>query len=173
MYVNTCCILTFFYVSSSRNYRLFTDIKKRMTNMFNSSDTDRLLNSCEGMKNSESSFDNFRLDQDHDQSQTDKNYKNGSFESSLASSFSEASSAMDNAIMSSLPCMMLSTDRIHLEQWKWSYRGEGAANLVISLQVRYTFLRLNKILKKLQCLIITSMKSFFLYNSVHRGVVRV
>ena len=64
----------------------------------------------------------------------DKNKPDGSFESSLASSFSEAGGAMDSAIMS-LPCMMLSTERILLEQWKWSYRGEGAANLVISLQV--------------------------------------
>lgn len=108
-----------------------------MTNMFNTSVNDNLLTSCAEMENSESSLDKFRLDhtgEDHDQHQINKNdNKSGSFESSLASSFSEASSTMDSAIMS-LPCMMLSTERIHLEQWKWSYRGEGAANLVISLQ---------------------------------------
>ena len=134
--------------------------------MFNTSDTDSLLNSCEGMENSESSLDKFRLDQDHDQNQISKNYKNGSFESSLASSFSEASSTMESAIMSSLPCMMLSTDKIHLEQWKWSYRGEGAANLVISLQVRYDFLRLSKVLTKLQYIsTLLTMKSTFLSYS--------
>ena len=103
--------------------------------MFNTSDNDNLLTSCAGMKNSETSLDKFRLDPDHDQQQINRNGQNGSFESSLASSFSEASSTMDSAIMSSLPCMLLSTEKIHLEQWKWSYRGEGAANLIISLQV--------------------------------------
>ena len=84
----------------------------------------------------------------------------------MASSFSEASSTMESAIMSSLPCMMLSTDKIHLEQWKWSYRGEGAANLVISLQVRYDFLRLSKILTKLQYkATLLTMKSTFLRYS--------
>ena len=104
-----------------------------MTDMFNTSDNDNFLSPSSGMKNSESSLDKFRLDQDHDHQKNGKN--NGSFESSLASSFSEASSTMDSAIMSSLPCMMLSTEKINLEHWKWSYRGEGAANLVISLQV--------------------------------------
>ena len=98
-----------------------------MTNMFNPSD--RLLSAeMENVTN----FEKFRLDQDCcDDCQ---NKPDGSFESSLASSFSEAGPMEDSAIMS-LPCMMLSTERIHLEQWKWSYRGEGAANLVISLQV--------------------------------------
>ena len=95
--------------------------------MFNTSD--RL--SSAGMQN-ETSFDKFKLAcQECDDCQ---NKPDASFESSLASSFSEAGAMEDSALMS-LPCMMLSTERIHLEQWKWSYRGEGAANLVISLQV--------------------------------------
>lgn len=97
-----------------------------MTNMFNPSD--RLLSAeMENVTN----FEKFRLDQDC--CNNCQNKPDGSFESSLASSFSEAGPMEDSAIMS-LPCMMLSTERIHLEQWKWSYRGEGAANLVISLQ---------------------------------------
>ena len=102
-----------------------------MTNMFNPSD--RLLSAeMENVTN----FEKFRLDQDC--CNDCQNKPDGSFESSLASSFSEAGPMEDSAIMS-LPCMMLSTERIHLEQWKWSYRGEGAANLVISLQVSQSY----------------------------------
>ena len=48
-----------------------------------------------------------------------------SFESSVASSLSEV--AMD------LP--LLSAEQIDLQHWSWNYRGEGGANLVISIEV--------------------------------------
>ena len=48
-----------------------------------------------------------------------------SFESSVASSLSEVT--MDMPIMS--------PEQIDLQHWTWYYRGEGGANLVISLQV--------------------------------------
>ena len=48
-----------------------------------------------------------------------------SFESSVASSLSEMT--MD------LP--LLSAEQIDLQHWSWNYRGEGGANLVISIEV--------------------------------------
>ena len=48
-----------------------------------------------------------------------------SFESSVASSLSEVT--MD------LP--LLSAEQIDLQHWSWNYRGEGGANLVISIEV--------------------------------------
>lgn len=121
----TLVVFDIFY-NLCRHYQKYRLIES-MTNMFNPSD--RVLSA--EMENV-TSFEKFRLDQDC--CNNCQNKPDGSFESSLASSFSEAGPMEDSAIMS-LPCMMLSTERIHLEQWKWSYRGEGAANLVISLQV--------------------------------------
>ena len=105
-----------------------------------------MFNPTDGMLSAEV-VDETSFQLDHD-----KNKPNGSFESSLASSFSEAG-AMDSAIMS-LPCTMLSTERILLEQWKWSYRGEGAANLVISLQV-------------CNCVLFKEMLGYFAVTTTH------
>ena len=49
-----------------------------------------------------------------------------SFESSVASSLSEVT-------MDMLPIM--NPEQIDLQHWIWHYRGEGGANLVISLEV--------------------------------------
>lgn len=59
--------------------------------------------------------------------------ESGSFESSLASSYSE-----DNGSFMYLNPPL----SIQLQDWEWNYRGEGGANLVISLQVRKKFLLL-------------------------------
>ena len=56
-----------------------------------------------------------------------------SFESSLASSFSEGPSYNEVPFFWSSLSLM-SPERIQLDHWSWHYRGEGAANLVISLQ---------------------------------------
>ena len=51
-----------------------------------------------------------------------------SFESSLASSLSEMN--LDKF----LPSNLITPDLIQLERYTWNYRGEGGANLVISLE---------------------------------------
>ena len=59
-----------------------------------------------------------------------------SFESSLASSLSEIN--MDNLVT---PTTTMTPDVIQLDQFKWNYRGEGGANLVISLEVTLKFIQ--------------------------------
>ena len=56
-----------------------------------------------------------------------------SFESSLASSLSEMNLDFKPSQAQMTP------DLIQLERYTWNYRGEGGANLVISLEVTFPF----------------------------------
>ena len=59
-----------------------------------------------------------------------------SVESSLASSLSEIN--LDQLVT---PNAAMSPDYVRLDQFKWQYRGEGGANLVISLEVSWRSLK--------------------------------